>query len=784
MLDEVTAALAAIEADGAFATELACGSDDLHLEVEGVGPIRFPISAATARKLCAVASQAPFGRRGETLHDASVRDTWEIAGSRIKIQARTWRRTLEPQVAIIRRHLGLPEGGALTATLDKMLVYGPGQFFASHQDSERADDMVGSLVVELPSRHVGGALVIEHRGEQKVFRGAPRGVLDLSLLAFYADCHHEVKPVESGYRITLTYHLTFRGAPGGRAPLPLSAAERLTASIKAYFATPVARPYSISAPDRPDRLIYLLDHEYTQKSLRWGHLKDADQRRTDALREVAEHLDCEVFLALADVHENWSCDEDDWDGGYGRRGRYRRDHDSREVRDAQSYELIELMETDVELRHWVGPDGLVVPFIAANPASGEVCSTRASTEMDPFKSEHEGNMGNYGNTVDRWYHRAALVMWPRERDFVMRAKVSPSWAVKHLASRIKAGAMIEARLRVNQLLPFWSVTASQETGSAFVLQLLTVSASLNDADLAFGLLSRLGQHRLRHRAAPALAALVERYGVSWAQRIFAAWSECVRYDAPPWLPVLPRLGKVLTASGKQGEALAPWLLSREAASFKKRYAGELRLPEGLRNERADRHLDDLLALLETAAEIGAPDLRDDLLAFLVAPETALPFMAAGALLQKVREGRAPAAVRSLGLQPLYRHVVEMLEVVLAAKVRSSDDWSIEPPSGCKCELCKELSAFLRDRARIEYAWPLAKEGRQHLHGILDRHGLPVTHMTIRRGRPQTLVLTKGTALFARDKASRARQNALLDWLKKQRGAFRDAAKPVRAPDRP
>ncbi|MEO5726313.1 MAG: 2OG-Fe(II) oxygenase, partial [Byssovorax sp.] len=362
------AALAAIEAEGAFATEFPCGSDDLHLEVEGVGPIRFPISAATARKLCAVASQAPFGRRGETLHDASVRDTWEIARSRIKIQARTWRRTLEPQVAIIRRHLGLPESGVLTATLDKMLVYGPGQFFASHQDSERADDMVGSLVVELPSRHVGGALVIEHRGEQKVFRGAPRGVLDLSLLAFYADCHHEVKPVESGYRITLTYHLTFRGAPGGRAPLPLSAAERLTASIKAYFAIPVARPYSISAPDRPDRLIYLLDHEYTQKSLRWGHLKDADQRRTDALREVAEHLDCEVFLAIADVHENWSCEEDDWGGRYGRRGRYRRDHDSTEDRDAQSYALIELMETDVELRHWVGPDGLVVPFIAANPA--------------------------------------------------------------------------------------------------------------------------------------------------------------------------------------------------------------------------------------------------------------------------------------------------------------------------------------------------------------------------------------------------------------------------------
>jgi hypothetical protein len=113
------------------------------------------------------------------------------------------------------------------------------------------------------------------------------------------------------------------------------------------------------------------------------------------------------------------------------------------------------------------------------------------------------------------------------------------------------------------------------------------------------------------------------------------------------------------------------------------------------------------------------------------------------------------------------------------KVRSSDDWSIEPPSGCKCELCKELSAFLRDRARIQYAWPLAKERRRHIHGILDRHGLPVTHTTVRRGSPQTLVLTKREALFAREKVLRMQQKTLLAWLKKQRSAFAEAANPAK-----
>ena len=44
----------------------------------GVGPIRFPVSAASARKLCKVARPAAHGRGTRTLTDPKVRDTWEI----------------------------------------------------------------------------------------------------------------------------------------------------------------------------------------------------------------------------------------------------------------------------------------------------------------------------------------------------------------------------------------------------------------------------------------------------------------------------------------------------------------------------------------------------------------------------------------------------------------------------------------------------------------------------------------------------------------------------------
>jgi hypothetical protein len=776
MLDRVKEALAAIRSEGAFAAEHACPSDDLDIEVKGVGALRFPISATTVRALCATAQPAPFGRRDKTLRDRSVRDTWEIGKSRIKIDARAWKRTLDPTLARLREKLGLPNDGKLVAVLDKMLVYTPGQFFAAHQDSERDDDMVGSLVVQLPSASSGGAVIVHHHGEKKIFHGAKRGPKDLSLLAFYADCHHEVKPIASGYRVVLTYHVLHRAAASPRAPVPQSpaasaAVDDLAESVKAYFSTPVAHGYGNPAPQLPDRLIYLLDHEYTEKSLAWTRLKNGDRLRVGALRQIAERLDCESYLVLADVHENWTCEEDDSDY-YGWRGR-RHHRDEVNGDESSEHELGELCDTSVELRHWVGHDGHTAPSVPVTPAESEICFTKASVELDPFKSEHEGNMGNYGNTVDRWYHRAAIVMWPRDRDFVIRAKVSPSSAVNELAARLKARALPEARDGARSLLPFWARHAPKEESKTFFTKLLQVVLSLDDAELAHGLLAPFGPDRLSPRALPAFATLVERCGLAWSQRVFATWSERVRYDAPPWLPLLPELVEaLLTGAPGHGREFAAWLLARELNAFEQARIASLRLPAiWLGGEKTGEHSETLLALLKGAAVIDAVSTRNHLITLLTTGKTALPILDAGALLETCRKGRTPAAVRALELHTLYRHVVDALERTLAAPARAVDDWSIELPMGCKCELCTLLSAFLRDRTRVEHAWPLPEARRRHIHDGIGRHHLPVTHATTRRGRPYSLVLTKQKALFEREAALRAQQERLLGWLKKHRDAF-------------
>jgi hypothetical protein len=94
--------------------------------------------------------------------------------------------------------------------------------------------------------------------------------------------------------------------------------------VRVHFATPRPARGPRWPSERPrERLVYLLDHEYTQNGLAWGHLKNGDAARAALLREVADRLDCEIVLALSDVHESWSC-ENDWghEGfGYGRRTR-------------------------------------------------------------------------------------------------------------------------------------------------------------------------------------------------------------------------------------------------------------------------------------------------------------------------------------------------------------------------------------------------------------------------------------------------------------------------------
>ncbi len=773
-LDEIAKLLGRIDTGGRFATHTARSPKDLSLTVEGVGQVPLPVSPATARKLSAVAQPARHGYKDETRLDRSVRDTWEIPAQRLALDERRWAKTLAPQLERIRRELGLPRGCRLRAQLHNLLVYERGQFFASHRDSEKADDMVGTLVVALPSRFTGGELVIEHIGEQVTVRGSAR---QLTFAAFYADCHHEVRPVRSGYRLALTYNLIVEGTTDAAVPKSLG---ELSARIRRFFDTPTASYRGSRELSPADRLVYLLDHEYTSHALAWNRLKNADAARAAALRQVARQLDCEIFLALADVHETWNCEEE-YDF---RRSRWNRYYDKDEEAEEEEYgsdgpyELTDLIDSDVELRHWVAPEGGSgrAPKGHIAVAYRELCYTTPSQDFEPFETEHEGYTGNAGNTVDHWYHRAAVVLWPRAREFVIRAKTDPRWALARIDKALTARHTDEATALARQLLPFWAACVRRD--NKLLEATVKVAGSLADPRTAAALLQPFSLWELSARSAPRLAALVDIYGLGWCRALLRGWTAEDRGYEPDetrlkWMGgALAQLSRALVARESAGQSLAAEVLAAQWTWLRQHWREVLKR-EGSESDRA-KALHGLarpmLALIASCGSARQTALHRELIDALLEQSAATLPLQLG-LLRTAHAGFRTEALRALGLKRIHQSCAQELEARLRAPARARDDWSITTPLLCSCKLCAQLTRFLRAAAERRLEWPLAQAERAHVHQKIDRYGLPVTHATRRKGSPFTLVLEKTTTLFKHDATARRAAKVDLRWLETAAGRF-------------
>ena len=309
------------EPAGSFSAQLLAPAHLLQLEVSGVGSVGLPVRAPLAKKLIALARPAMFGRAEETLTDTSVRDTWELTPDQITLGGPGWTALMERALEHFRDELGLPQTSRLRAELHSMLVYGKGQFFLPHQDSEKDDAMVGTLVVSLPSAHTGGELVVDHAGQSTAYRASKD---ELTFVAFYADCRHQVTPVRSGYRVTLTFNLL----SAAETPAPeADPGTELVHCLTEHFTTPATPRYGSRDLAPPNRLVLLLDHEYTQRGLNWRRLKGADAERAELLRAAAKRAGCETVLALAEVKETWDAlpsgndRHDYYDDYYGARRR-------------------------------------------------------------------------------------------------------------------------------------------------------------------------------------------------------------------------------------------------------------------------------------------------------------------------------------------------------------------------------------------------------------------------------------------------------------------------------
>lgn len=716
------------------------------LEVEGVGRIALPLLRYQANQLVAVAERAPYGRGAETLVDTAIRRTWQIDAARVRIEGGHWQRTLDAVVGRAAEGLGVSD--PVGAELYKLLVYDQGSFFVSHRDTEKVPGMFATLVLVLPSDSTGGELLLKHKGREARLDLGCHDPSELAFAAFYADCVHEVLPVTSGFRLALVYNLLRRGR--GRVPAPPDyAAEqsRLAAVLKAW-----TRAGTSLDADVPVKLVYPLEHAYTQAELGFGALKGADAAAAPVVVAATRDAGCDVHLALVTIEESGSAVAGGYYGG------------------EEEFEETEVDDRVVTASDWRRPDGCASPLAAIPVEEDEVSPPGAFDELEPDEEQFHEATGNEGASFERTYRRAAFVLWPGEQVFAVlnRAGLTVTLPyLRDLTERWEAGGRAatsplrhQAHELAGRMLASWPAeTWTEDRDPSEQAEMLMLLTRLGDKELLEACLAGIAARgKFDKRDSPAILA-----GLALLAPDRAA-SSIARVVAGGVASSLGACADLLARAAAGPPHSLPGLIDAAMALVNALPGDPARAakPAPAWSRRIDmtpRIVVDLLTALADAPGDLAETAQDYILAW---PKTygldSVLVPAAAELLESRATGRL-AAVRRLReacVRHLRRRIAEPLE--------PPRDWSRDSKLGCKCANCTALGRYLADPANRTWMLKASQAERNHVEESIRRGRCDVDTRTERRGRPYTLVCTKNQASHDRRVEERKKDLANLARL--------------------
>lgn len=730
----------------------ATGTLDMHpprIQVEGVGTLSLPLLTTQAEAIVAHAEQAPYGRGTETLVDTGVRRTWQIDGARVTISGKAWAQDLETMVA--RAKTGLGVSGTVSAELYKLLVYDTGSFFISHRDSEKAPGMFATLVVVLPSEHRGGELLVRHRGREvrlDLRRDEPS---EVAFAAFYADCLHEVLPVVSGYRLALIYNLIRTGENQPLGPPDYDREHLWAVKLLQAWGTPAAGESGESAEPTLTKLIYPLEHAYTPAEIGFDRLKGADAAAAGLLVGAAREADCDLYLALVSIEESgWA---EHTGGGYW--GHH----------DEEDFEVGEVNESQQIVDTWRHPDGSH-PDLGPLPFELEELSPPgAFDDLEPEELEFQEATGNAGASFDRLYQRAALVVWPRTHRAAVLSQGGLEVSVPFLGELVRqwqaAGADPQAplreeahslaeRIRIDWPDADWARRkASADGAAAAYLQHLTTLGDLAEIDafavgpIAAGAFGQTDNPAL----VEALAALTPERAQRLIHDIIAGNAKAHPVACADLLArAANRIIETGTGSAKTlrraADALVHALPGRRATQSPVDAYRYLDASTG--TEPTDAMVANLLSGLEHIAPDLARRAFEHLLKHPERYDIDRVLLPAALTLHTDETTRAlpsAQALRGLALAHLRRRIAEPLE--------PPSDWQRASQVTCTCANCQELSRFLADPTRPEWAFRAAQRHRDHVAASVRTDDCDLDLVTERRGNPHTLRCTKNQASYLR-----------------------------------
>lgn len=792
--------LQAIDRPGDFCIS---GHIDIHtplLEVTGVGPIALPLLPIQAEQLLKIATPAPYGRGKETIIDPTVRRTWQVDAQQVHISGRHWQHDLNHIVNQVTNGLGIT--GKVIAEPYKLLIYNSGSFFITHRDTEKAPGMFATLVLVLPCNYQGGTLRIEHKGREERIDLHPTDPSELAFAAFYADCRHEVLPISDGYRIALIYNLLRQGKePIPQPPDYTTQREQIENLLRAWTQASILNlnnatnqyedideddyedidedydEYADEDEDEdedednnakvtkhsntsinddadtdndiwPVKLVFPLEHAYTQAELDFRTLKGADIAIASLLNKACTVTNCDCYLALLTM----------WESGYAEYSGYHGD----------DFEIGEVTDFEYTLEHLRHPDGNQLNVEKLKFSKKEVCPPDALKDFTDTKPEFEEATGNEGASFERTYQRAALVIWPRANRGRIIAGDGLKVSLPFLTAlvqrweqqgRIKNSQYYQEAIQlahqIRQRWPVrkdsWEYQRSDRDGHAhnlldllerlddltqsanFVAEQVIVGKAYNAADNTA--LAKLLRQIPLNQTTDLLRNLLTNLGsdstVACAQLLClctespAIANAALQPAALTLIKVLPR-----TPPPPRTNVITPELVTHTLTAL----------------ERIDA------TLAQTAMRV-----------FLEYPQVyaveEILVTAALALHQQQHATTLPASFAELR-----RFALSFLNQSINALLAPPADWRRECNIKCDCKHCTNLKQFLADPKTAAWELRAAEKDRKHVEEKIRLYPCDLDLVTNRQGRPYGLICKKNQDCYQRQLRKRERHLQLLAQL--------------------
>ncbi len=748
----MAAATAAIDRPGDFCVSGVAPDTTPGLEVAGLGPIGLPLSADQADRLKRQCEQAAYGKGVQTVVDTSVRRVWRLTPDRFTLANPAWQNTVATMVVAVQRDLGL-EDRALQPHLYDLLLYEPGGFFLPHRDGEKLDRMVATLVVMLPSHYTGGELIVRHEGQEQVIDlGGDPSRFQTQYAAFYADCEHEVRPVTGGHRLCLVYNLTLaKSKRGVGAPQRGEHVRRATELLGRWPA------------HAPQKLAVTLEHQYTKDGLAWDALKGIDRARADVLATAATAAGCHAYLALLTLWEVGSSEGDGYDDYYGR-GYDDDEEDDSEGDDENregDYEMGELIDSSLTAEAWRAPDGAAMPFGSLPLEESQICPAGSLSDVKPEEA-FEGYTGNAGMTLERWYRRAAIVLWPDAHHLDVLCEAGAKQAVPALlqataAARQSGDAAQRERCRsfAQAVLRLWpesipGYSSREEPTSADPLPAVDL---VDDVPLMRTYLRDALRKDVGLRPGPGLAGFLTRHGwLTFEPDLAALFEQTEGRSLTRNIRLLDQLSRAAVRIDEKPRRVDARAVCRRLATIT---VAAVVAIDGNREHVAPRDAAVVAVRLARLARVLLRLRDNEGLTRLVAHVTSTPSrypLQAVQLVALTMLGqwlRKHPKRRLSGFDDWLADARRRLESLTASIPQPPADQRRAAGVTCACADCAELNRFLADPAERQHAFKMAQSRRNHLESEIQKVSADLDRQTDRRPRPQVLICTKNTGTYAR-----------------------------------